>query len=414
MTQVEPVPRSRSVPGSRLLPLGPAFVASVAYVDPGNIATNTSAGAHHGYLLLWVVVAANLVAVLVQYLAAKLGLVTGESLPQLLGRRLPGPARLAYWAQAEAVVMATDVAEVIGGAVALHLLFDLPLVWGGLVTGLVSTALLLVRDRRGQRAFEHLVLSFLAVVTVGFAAGLVLEPPPAAAVSGLAPAFDGTDSVLLGAGILGATVMPHAVHLHSALARDRHGPLREHPRRHLLLRTTRWDVGLSMLMAGGVNAAMLLVAAGNLGGLPDTDTLAGAHAAVTSSLGAAVGALFAVAVLGSGLVSTSVGCHAGAVVMEGLLRRPVPLLPRRLLTLVPAVLLLASGADPTWCLVVSQVLLSFGIPFALVPLAVLTSRRSVMGADVNGAATAVAAFAATGTVVTLNGVLLWLIATGRG
>ncbi|WP_171908778.1 Nramp family divalent metal transporter [Streptomyces nanshensis] len=394
--------------------LGPAFVAAVAYVDPGNVATNVSAGARFGYLLLWVVVAANLMAVLVQYLSAKLGLVAGASLPHVLGRHLPRGGRLSYWAQAETVAMATDIAEVVGGAIALQLLFGLPLLAGGAVTGVVSTLLLLVKDRRGQSAFEHTVLAFLAVIAVGFVAGLVVEPPAAEAATGLLPAFQGTGSVLLAAGILGATVMPHAVYLHSALAHDRHGHLPEEARRTSLLRATRWDTGLSMLIAGSVNAAMLLLAAGELRGMPGTDTLTGAHAAVTSSLGQTVGVLFALAMLASGLVSTSVGCYAGAVIMDGLVRRRIPLLLRRALTLAPALALLAAGSDPTQILVLSQVVLSFGIPFVLVPLVVLTSRRRWMGTSVNHPATTALAVLVTAVVIVLNAVLVWLLATGRG
>ncbi|OEV08977.1 manganese transporter [Streptomyces nanshensis] len=409
------VPRPRVARrAGRATLLGPAFVAAVAYVDPGNVATNVSAGARFGYLLLWVVVAANLMAVLVQYLSAKLGLVAGASLPHVLGRHLPRGGRLSYWAQAETVAMATDIAEVVGGAIALQLLFGLPLLAGGAVTGVVSTLLLLVKDRRGQSAFEHTVLAFLAVIAVGFVAGLVVEPPAAEAATGLLPAFQGTGSVLLAAGILGATVMPHAVYLHSALAHDRHGHLPEEARRTSLLRATRWDTGLSMLIAGSVNAAMLLLAAGELRGMPGTDTLTGAHAAVTSSLGQTVGVLFALAMLASGLVSTSVGCYAGAVIMDGLVRRRIPLLLRRALTLAPALALLAAGSDPTQILVLSQVVLSFGIPFVLVPLVVLTSRRRWMGTSVNHPATTALAVLVTAVVIVLNAVLVWLLATGRG
>ncbi|WP_111601066.1 Nramp family divalent metal transporter [Streptomyces sp. Amel2xB2] len=409
------VPRPRGArPARRATLLGPAFVAAVAYVDPGNVATNVSAGARFGYLLLWVVVAANLMAVLVQYLSAKLGLVAGASLPHVLGRHLPRGGRLLYWAQAETVAMATDIAEVVGGAIALQLLFGLPLLAGGAVTGVVSTLLLLVKDRRGQSAFEHTVLAFLAVIAVGFVAGLVVEPPAAEAATGLLPAFQGTGSVLLAAGILGATVMPHAVYLHSALAHDRHGHLPEEARRTRLLRATRWDTGLSMLIAGSVNAAMLLLAAGELRGMPGTDTLTGAHAAVTSSLGQTVGVLFALAMLASGLVSTSVGCYAGAVIMDGLVRRRIPLLLRRALTLAPALALLAAGSDPTQILVLSQVVLSFGIPFVLLPLVLLTSRRRWMGTSANHPATTALAVLVTAVVIVLNAVLVWLLATGRG
>ncbi|MEU5695756.1 Nramp family divalent metal transporter [Actinosynnema sp. NPDC020468] len=386
--------------------LGPAFVAAIAYVDPGNVATNTAAGARYGYLLVWVLVAANVMAGLVQYLSAKLGLVTGKSLPEAVRDRLPRRGRLAYWAQAEVVAMATDLAEVLGGAIALNLLFGLPLLLGGVVTGAVSTVLLLVQDRRGQRPFERVITGLLLVVAIGFAAGLVVAPPSGAVVGGLVPRFAGPDSVLLAAGMLGATVMPHAVYLHSALTRDRHG------RAPHLLRSTRVDVVVAMVLAGAVNLAMLLLAASALGGRSDVDTLEGVHAAIGQQLGGGVAVLFAIGLLASGFASTAVGCYSGAVVLDGLLRRRIPLTTRRLVTLVPALVVLALGVDPTLALVLSQVVLSFGIPFALVPLVWLTARRSVLGAHANHRATTVAAVLVAAAVIALNGALVWLTVAG--
>jgi len=389
--------------------LGPAFVAAIAYVDPGNVATNTAAGARYGYLLVWVLVVANVMAGLVQYLSAKLGLVTGMSLPEAVRDRMPKPVRLAYWAQAEVVAMATDLAEVVGGAIALGLLFDLPLLVGGLITGVVSTVLLLVQDRGGQRPFERVVTTLLVVIAVGFAAGLVVGPPSAGAtVGGLLPRFDGADSVLLAAGMLGATVMPHAVYLHSALARDRHGkPAEGEPRRRLLA-ATKVDVVIAMVLAGAVNLAMLLLAASSLQGSPDVDGLEGVHAAVGAQLGGGIALLFAVGLLASGFASTAVSCYAGAVVMDGLLRFRIPLLTRRLITLVPALVVLSIGVDPTRALVLSQVVLSFGIPFALVPLVWLTASRSVMGTATNRVGTTVAAGVVSVAVIALNLVLVYL------
>jgi len=389
--------------------LGPAFVAAIAYVDPGNVATNTAAGARYGYLLVWVLVVANVMAGLVQYLSAKLGLVTGMSLPEAVRDRMPKPVRLAYWTQAEVVAMATDLAEVVGGAIALGLLFDLPLLVGGLITGVVSTVLLLVQDRGGQRPFERVVTTLLVVIAVGFAAGLVVDPPSAGAtVGGLLPRFDGADSVLLAAGMLGATVMPHAVYLHSALARDRHGkPAEGEPRRRLLA-ATKVDVVIAMVLAGAVNLAMLLLAASSLQGSPDVDGLEGVHAAVGAQLGGGIALLFAVGLLASGFASTAVGCYAGAVVMDGLLRFRIPLLTRRLITLVPALVVLSIGVDPTRALVLSQVVLSFGIPFALVPLVWLTASRSVMGTATNRVGTTVAAGVVSVAVIALNLVLVYL------
>jgi len=385
--------------------LGPAFVAAIAYVDPGNVATNTQAGAQYGYLLVWVVVAANAMAGLVQYLSAKVGLVTGKSLPELLRDRLPRGTRLLYWAQAELVAIATDLAEVLGGAIALRILFGLPLLLGGIVTGVVSTVLLAVQNRAGQSRFERVITGLLLVIAVGFVAGLFVAPPdPTKMLEGLVPRFDGVDSVLLAAGMLGATVMPHVVYLHSALARDRFGADRG------MLGITKADVGLAMGLAGTVNLAMVLLAATALGGHTDGSSLDGVHTAVGDALGGGVALLFAIGLLASGLASTSVGCYAGAVVMEGLLRRRVPLLARRLATLLPAIVVLALGADPTKALVLSQVVLSFGIPFALVPLVVLTARRTVMGDAVNRPATTALAGLIAGVVVALNVALAILTA----
>lgn len=397
----------------RWLLLGPAFVAAIAYVDPGNVAANVSAGAQFGFLLVWVIVAANLMACLVQYLSAKLGLVTGRSLPEAVGSRMSRRTRLAYWVQAELVAMATDLAEVVGGAIALYLLFDLPLLVGGIITGAVSLILLMVKDLRGQRVFERVITGLLMVIAIGFLTSLfAASPPVGAAAEGLIPRFDGAESVLLAAAMLGATVMPHAVYLHSGLARDRHGhPGPGEPRR-ALLRITRWDVGIAMLVAGAVNLSMLLVAATNLQGMADTDSIEGAHAAVQNTLGDTVALLFAIGLLASGLASSSVGAYAGAMIMQGLLRRSVPLLARRLITLLPALVILAVGVDPSRALVLSQVVLSFGIPFALIPLVRLTADRALMGADVNHRVTTALGWIVAGLITVLNVVLIYLTIWG--
>lgn len=392
--------------------LGPAFVAAIAYVDPGNVAANISAGAQFGYLLVWAIVVANVMAALVQYLSAKLGLVTGTSLPEALRDRMSRRGRLAYWAQAELVAIATDLAEVVGGAIALHLLFGLDLLTGAIITGAVSMLLLAIQSRRGQRPFERVVTGLLLVIAVGFLAGLFVEPPSASGVlGGLLPGLRGTESLLLVAAMLGATVMPHAVYLHSGLVRDRHGHP-EGPRRHRLLRATRMDVGFAMLLAGAVNLGMLLLAATNLYGATGVDSIAGAHAAIAATLGSVVALLFAIGLLASGLASTSVGAYSGAMIMQGLLRKRIPLLLRRLGTLLPALVVVAAGVDPTRALVVSQVVLSFGIPFALVPLVRLTADRTIMGIDVNHRLTTAFAWLVAAVIIALNVVLIYRTVAG--
>jgi manganese transport protein len=388
-------------------------VAAIAYVDPGNVAANLTAGAKYGYLLVWVLVLANAMAVLVQYLSAKLGLVTGKSLPEMLGARLRTGNRRAFWLQAEAMAIATDLAEVIGGAIALNLLFGVPLFVGGLITGVVSMGILSIQSRRGQRTFEFVVMGLLTIITVGFLTGLAFTDVSGTdALAGLVPRFEGTETVLLAASMLGATVMPHAIYLHSALARDRHGNDLEGPRLARLLRVTKWDVVGALIVAGAVNIGMLLLAASALRGIPGTDSIDGAHAAIQSSLGPTVAVIFAVGLLASGLASTSIGCAAGSEIMYGLLSMRIPLLLRRVVTLIPALVVLAVGVDPTFALVLSQVVLSLCIPFAVIPLVRMTSSRDLMGVHRNATATTVAAWVAASLIVVLNVSLLWLTFTG--
>lgn len=408
---------------SAILLLGPAFVAAIAYVDPGNVAANLTAGAAYGTLLLWVLVLANIVAVLVQYQSAKLGIVTGRSLSEALGDRLRPWPRRAYWLQAELVAGATDIAEVLGGAIALHLLFGIPLWLGGIIVGIAAMLLLGIQSRRGQRTFEAVIIALLGVIVVGFVAGLVVTAidgtglAPAEIAAGLIPRFAGADSVLLATSMLGATVMPHAIYLHSALSRDRFRPggmdeTIAPARIRTLLRATRIDVVAALVIAGTVNIAMLLLAATALRGVAGTDTIDGAHAAIVAALGPAVGVVFAIGLLASGLASTSVGTYAGQSIMGGLLRVRVPVLARRAITLVPAVVILAVGVDPTTALVLSQVVLSFGIPFALVPLVSITSSRAALGAYANAPWLRVAGWSATALIIALNVLLIVLVAAG--
>lgn len=393
--------------------LGPAFVAAIAYVDPGNVAANITAGARYGYLLLWVLIVANLIAVLVQYQSAKLGLVTGLSLPELLGQRLPKPARRAYWLQAELVAAATDIAEVLGGAIALNLLFGIPLLFGGVIIGIASMILLLVQSYSSQRAFELVIITLLGVILVGFVSGLFFSDVDGGElVAGIVPRFEGTDSVLLATSMLGATVMPHVIYLHSALARDRHGAINDRSRLRELLRATRWDVGVALLVAGAINIAMLVLAASSLRGIAGTDSIDGAHAAIETALGPVIGIVFAVGLLASGLASTSVGTYAGSVIMGGLLRVRIPLLVRRAVTLIPALVVLGVGFDPTRALVLSQVALSFGIPFALIPLVRFAGSRKLMGEFVNAPWLRIAGWVSSVAIVMINVLLIVLVIVG--
>ncbi|MEY4039646.1 MAG: hypothetical protein RLZZ52_514 [Actinomycetota bacterium] len=416
MSTPTPAPSaSRRARALRVVPLlGPALVAGVAYLDPGNVASNMTAGAQFGYLLVWVVVVGNLIAWLVQYLSAKLGLATGQSLTQILGKRLTNKwARRGFWIQAEIVAMATDLAEVVGGAIAFNLLFGFPLIAGGMVMGLLSLFLLSLRDRSGAKAFERVIIALLLVIAIGFGTGLVVAPPdPGSVLGGLVPRFDGSASILLAASILGATIMPHAIYAHSALTRDRFGQVVAGVERGRILKATRVDVTVALVIAGGVNLAMLLTAAVSLQGIPGTDSLEGVYAALTHNLGPVIAVMFAVGLLASGLASTSVGAYAGAEIMSGLTDIQIPLLWRRVITLIPAFVILGIGADPTWALIISQVILSFGIPFALIPLVWLTRDKSILGVDINTKLTTALAIVGATFVIVLNLLLLWVTFSG--
>jgi manganese transport protein len=387
--------------------LGPAFVASVAYVDPGNFATNIQGGAQYGYLLLWVVLAANLMAMVVQYLSAKLGIVTGRTLPELVRDRLPRPATWGMWVQGEVVAMATDVAEFIGAALGLNLLFGVPMLPAGLITGLITFAVLGLRAR-GRRRFELAIIALLGFVTAGFLyEALRLGPSVPASLHGLVPGLDGAGSLYLAVAILGATVMPHIIYLHSAMTKDR-TPSRDDRDRRRLLRFQQLDVLTALGLAGLVNMAMLAVAARafHTPALAGLDTIGQAHAELGRLAGGGAALVFAVALLASGVSSSSVGTYAGEVIMAGFVRLRVPLLARRAVTMIPALAILAAGTNPTSALVLSQVVLSFGVPFALVPLVILTSRRDVMGCHVNRRHTMIAGGACVAVIIALNVLLL--------
>jgi manganese transport protein len=388
--------------------LGPAFVAAVAYVDPGNFATNIQGGARFGYLLLWVVLAANLMAMLIQYLSAKLGVVTDRNLPELCRDHYPRPVAWGLWIQAEAMAMATDIAEFIGAALGLNLLFGVPLLPAGFITGAIAFALLELQ-RHGFRRFELAITGLLGLILLGFLYETVkIEPSAGGAARGLIPDLHGSSSVYLAVGIVGATVMPHAIYLHSALTKGR-TPVRNDAERRRVLRFERIDVIVALGLAGLVNMTMLAVAAKlfhETPGYAHVDTIRAAHAGFSHLVGGTAALAFAVALLASGASSSGVGTYAGQVVMAGFVDLRLSLLLRRGLTMIPALVVLAAGVSPTSALVLSQVVLSFGIPFALVPLLLLTSRRDVMGVHVNRLLTTVVAGAIAALISALNVFLL--------
>ena len=387
--------------------LGPAFVAAIAYVDPGNFATNISGGAAFGYTLLWVILVANLMAMLIQNLSAKIGIATGRNLPELCREHFPRPVSRGLWVQAELIAMATDLAEFVGAAIALNLLFGVPLLPAGLITAVVSFAILGLQTR-GHRRFELVIAGMLGVILLGFLYDTLRIGADAGAVAGgFIPSFAGTESVLLATGILGATVMPHVIYLHSALTQNRI-PAHTDAERKRVLGFQRIDVTIAMGIAGLVNMSMLVIAASLFfaTGATEVESIEQAHAGFDTLVGPGAALAFALALLASGFASSSVGTLAGQVVMQGFIDRTIPLFLRRLVTMAPALVVLAIGVDPTRALVISQVVLSFGIPFALVPLVILTRRHDVMGALVNRRITTVVASIVALMIIALNAFLL--------
>jgi manganese transport protein len=388
--------------------LGPAFVACIAYVDPGNFATNIAGGAKYGYLLLWVLLGANLMAMLIQNLSAKIGLATGRNLPELCRDHFPRPVSWGLWIQAELIAMATDLAEFVGAAIALNLLFGVPLFPAGLITAVAAFGILALQGM-GYRRFEAVIAGLLGLIILGFLYDtLSIGFDTGQAAKGFIPGFAGTDSILLATAILGATVMPHVIYLHSALTQNRI-PVKDDAERRRLLRFQRVDVTLAMGVAGLVNMSMLVIAASLFHGhgLVGLDSIEEAHAQFGTLVGGGAALAFAGALLASGLASSSVGTYAGQVVMQGFIARTIPLAVRRLVTMTPALIILALGLDPSRSLVISQVVLSFGIPFALVPLVLLTRRRDIMGALVNRKVTTIAASIVAVMIIALNAFLLY-------
>lgn len=395
---------------ARLLPfMGPAFIASVAYMDPGNFATNIQGGARFGYTLLWVIVASNLMAMLIQTLAAKLGIATGQNLAEHCRNHFPRPLVLLMWALMELVAMATDLAEFLGAAVGFNLLLGIPLLLAGFITAIV-TFLILGLERYGFRPVEAVISVLVGIVAVSYLVETVLDRPNWSSVlyHPVVPHFAGTESVLLATGIVGATIMPHAIYLHSALTQGRivvKDPV-------LLGRLFRYqlvDVIVAMGLASFINAAMLIMAASTFfqHGLTGVGTLEEAHRTLEPLLGRTARWFFAISLLASGLSSSAVGTMAGQVIMQGFLKRKIAIWIRRLVTIIPSLVVIAIGLDPTRTLVISQVVLSFGLPFAIIPLVIFTSRASVMGTLVNRPATTVAAGAVAALIVALNMFLLY-------
>jgi manganese transport protein len=406
-----PGPGERMLRGGRrsIWPfLGPAFIACVAYMDPGNFATNIAGGSKFGFTLVWVIVASNLMAMLIQTLSAKLGIATGRNLPEVCREQYSRRTSRGLWVQAELIAMATDLAEFLGAAVGIKLLFGIPLFPAAVITGVI-TFLILALQRFGFRPLEAVIASFVAVIGICYLGELWFAHPPLGMVlkHAVVPEFDGSESVLLAVGIIGATVMPHVIYLHSALTQNRIVPRNDEEAR-LLYKYTRLDVLIAMAIAGLINMSMLVVAATVFfgSGLTNIESLEGAHRTLQPILGGASSVLFALALTASGLSSATVGTMSGQVVMQGFIQRRIPILVRRLVTMIPAFVVIGLGLDPSRTLVISQVVLSFGIPFALIPLVVFTSKREIMGVLVNRRLTVAAAVVVAALISGLNVFLL--------
>jgi len=394
--------------------LGPAFIAAVAYVDPGNFATNIAGGAKYGYLLLWVVLAANLIAMLVQTQSAKLGIATGKNLPELCRENFRRPTSIGLWLQAEVVAMSTDVAEVVGAALGLNLLFGIPLFPAALIAG-AGAFTILALQQMGFRRLEAAISALVGVIVLAFGFEIFASHPDGAEAAKhlVLPGFSGTESILIATGIIGATVMPHVVYLHSALTQRRIVGRNDDERRRIL-RFEKVDVVIAMALAGLVNISMMVMAAAlfHEGGLTGVDSIEGAFDGLQATVSGNAATIFGVALLASGFASSSVGTMSGQVVMQGFIRRRIPIFLRRAITLAPALVVLGIGLNPTDALVMSQVVLSFGIPFALIPLLLIARRREVMGPLVNPRWVTAIASVLGGLIIALNVFLLQQVFLG--
>ena len=394
--------------------LGPAFIAAVAYIDPGNFATNIAGGAKFGYLLLWVILSANLIAMLVQTQSAKLGIATGKNLAELCREAFSRRTSIGLWIQAELVAMACDIAEVVGAALGLNLLFGIPLFPAGVLAGAGAFAILALQQK-GFRRLEAGITALVGVVVASFAFVLLNADPDGGEVAShlFVPGFAGTESLLLATGIIGATVMPHVIYLHSALTQKRVVG-RDEAEKKRILGFEKVDVVIALSLAGAVNLSMMIVAAAlfHSSGLTGVDSIDGAYEGLKSLVSLNAATVFGVALLASGFASSSVGTMAGQVVMQGFIRRRIPIFVRRAITLAPALIVLGVGLDPTDALVASQVVLSFGIPFALVPLLMLAAKRDVMGELVNPRWLTAVAGVLAALIIALNMFLLWQVFFG--
>jgi manganese transport protein len=403
-------------PFARLLPfLGPAFIASIAYVDPGNFATNIQGGAQFGYMLLWVVVVSNLMAMLVQTLSAKLGIASGMNLAEACRERFPRPVSWGLWVLMEVVAMSTDLAEFLGAALGFYLLFHIPLLIAGILTA-IATFIILALERYGFRPLEATITSFVGIIAGCYLIELIIGRPDwaQAANAVMFPKMGGKEGVLLASGILGATVMPHVIFLHSALTQGRI-VTRDPKQLKLLLKFEITDIVIAMGLAGFVNAAMLMMAAAAF--FPKYSDIASielAHKTLTPLLGGAASWVFAISLLASGLSSSAVGTMSGQVIMQGFIRKRIAPWIRRLVTMIPSLIVIAIGLEPTRTLVISQVVLSFGLPFAIIPLVYFTAQRDIMGVLTNNKITTIAAVLVAALIVTLNVFLLYQTLFGGG
>jgi manganese transport protein len=390
-----------------LLFAGPAVIASIAYMDPGNFATNIQAGARYGYALLWVVLLANLIAMLFQGLSAKLGIVTGKNLAEMCRAHFPGPVVIAMWLVSEVAAMATDLAEFLGGAIGLSLLLHVPLLLGMGITALVTYAILLV-ETKGFRPMEIVIGALVATIALCYVAEVFIAPVAwgAAAFHVFVPALPDAQALTIAVGIIGATVMPHAIYLHSGLTQTR-APARNDAERRKLLGFSNIEVFAALTVAGLVNMAMVMMAAAAFhAGHSDVAEIETAYHTLTPLLGPAAAAIFLVSLLASGISSSAVGTMAGQMIMQGFVGFRIPIWLRRLATMLPAFVVVALGINATQSLVLSQVVLSIALPVPMIALVFFTRRADIMGAFANSRWTDVAAIAGAAMILVLNVVLL--------